>query len=90
MAAPAVNAFNIPHVVIAAPPNATIDKANTYQMALSNAHLTLINVGIFLGLQNAIALPHIPVQPLAQLAQEQHKLRLIHKYRTLTFIKQLL
>jgi len=65
MAAPAVNAFNIPTVAIAAPPNATTDKTNIYRTALTNTRLTLVNVGIFLGLQNVIALPQIPVPPLA-------------------------
>jgi len=66
MAAPAVNTFNVPTVAIAAPPNTTMDETNTYQTTLTNTRLALVNVGIFLGLQNVIALPQIPVPPLAQ------------------------
>ena len=66
MAAPAVNAFNVPTVAITAPPNTTMDKTNQYRTVLANTRLALVNVGIFLGLQNVIALPQIPVPPLAQ------------------------
>jgi len=66
MAAPAVNAFNVPTVTITAPPNVTTDETNQYRTALANTRLALVNVGIFLGLQNVIALPQIPVPPLAQ------------------------
>jgi len=66
MAALAVNAFNVPNVTITAPPNVTTDEANQYRTSLVNTRLALVNVGIFLGLQNVIVLPQIPVPPLAQ------------------------
>jgi len=64
MAALNPQAWAIPQIAIANPPNATVQEANQYQQELVNLCLGLTNVAAFVGIQNIVHLPAMPVPVL--------------------------
>jgi len=61
MAALNPQVWAVPQIAIANPPNATVQEANQYQQELVNLRLGLTNVAAFIGIQNIVHLPAMPV-----------------------------
>jgi len=57
-------AWAVLQIAIANPPNATVQETNQYQQELVNLHLGLTNVAAFVGIQNVVHLPVMPIPAL--------------------------
>jgi len=57
-------AWAVPQIAIANPPNATVQETNQYQQELVNLRLGLTNVAAFVGIQNVVHLPAMPIPAL--------------------------
>jgi len=64
MAALNPQAWAVLQIVIANPPNATVQETNQYQQELVNLRLGLMNVAAFVGIQNVVHLPVMPIPAL--------------------------
>jgi len=61
MAALNPQVWAVPQITIVNPPNATIQEVNQYQQELVNLCIGLMNVAAFIGIQNIVHLPAMPV-----------------------------
>ena len=78
-------AWAVPQIVIATPPTATTQEANRYRQELINLCLGLVNVIVFVGIQQHVHLPDMPVPALGADATQpaiEAQVQTLDLYRT--------